>query len=227
MPLDHEIFGEGVYTPQQAARLIGGSAVDIIRWTRGTSSSEPIWNARYSAFDDSTAISFLDLIETRVVGAFRRAGVSLQAVRTAILIAQEKYGIERPLSSLSFKTDGKEIVFKALEDEENYESLSRKNPGQKIFGKIVELSLRDLDYENGRVVRWRPTADKEVIIDPRRSFGAPILEKYGISTGTLLGEHKLGMTASQIGKLYEIPTKYVNSAIKYERSLDKHDPSTI
>lgn len=227
MPLDQVIFGEGVYTPKEAARLIGGSPLDIIRWTRGTANIAPVWHARYSEFEDSTAISFLDLVETRVVRAFRRSGVSLQAVRAAISIAQERYGIERPLSSLEFKTDGKEIVFCALENDGNSESLSRKNPGQKLFGSIVDLSLKDLDYENGRAVRWRPTADEEVVLDPKRSFGAPILEKFGISTSVLADESRNGLRPAQIARLYEIPPKLVNAALRYEASLDKNDPGTV
>lgn len=227
MPLDQSIFGEGVYTPQEAARLIGGSPADIVRWTRGSTQSEPIWRARYIELDDSTAISFLDLIEVRVVRAFRNAGVSLQTVRNAIKIAQERYKIERPLSSLDFKVDGKEIVFRALEDDENYESLSHRHPGQKLFGRIVDLSLKDLDYENGRAVRWRPTADKEVILDPRRLFGSPILDKYGIATAVLAAENKLGLSASQISKLYEVPFKLVKAALRYEASLDKNDPGPV
>ena len=227
MPLDHTIFGEGIYTPQEAARLIGGSPMDIVRWTRGTSTSNPIWHAHYEGLDDSTAISFLDLIEVRVVRAFRKAKVSLQSVRSAIKIAQEKYGIERPLSSLHFKTEGKDIVFQAIEDDENYESLSRKNPGQKIFGKIVDLSLRDLDYEDGRAARWRPINHSKIILDPARSFGAPIIEDLGISTATLARESKLGLSAREISNLYEIPLKMVAAALRYEAYLDKNDQGLI
>lgn len=227
MPLDQTIFGEGIYTPQEAARLIGGSPLDIIRWTRGTSNNMPVWHAHYSDFEESTAISFLDLVETRVVRAFRRSGIPLQSVRTAISIAQERYGIERPLSSLEFKTDGKEIVFCALENDGNYESLSRKNPGQKLFGSIVDLSLRDLDYEDGRAVRWWPTRDDAIVLDPKRSFGAPILEKFGIATSVLADESRNGLRPAEIARLYEIPAKLVNAALRYEASLDKNDSGTI
>jgi len=47
VPLDDSIFGEGIYTPREAARLVGGTPQEVLRWTRGSGTSEPLWNAYY------------------------------------------------------------------------------------------------------------------------------------------------------------------------------------
>lgn len=173
MPLDNEIFGQGIYTPRQAARLIGSTPREILRWTRGLGSKEPLWNAYYQELGDATEISFSDLLEIRVVRALRRAGVSIQAIRFAIKFARDKFASERPLVSLGFKTDGQEILIEALEQDGELMSLSRKRPGQKVFAEVVAQSLNDLEYENGEAVLWRPTKGKSIVIDPKRSFGSP------------------------------------------------------
>tara|TARA_R110001583_G_scaffold112684_2_gene262470 strand:+ start:65052 stop:65555 length:504 start_codon:yes stop_codon:yes gene_type:complete len=155
-----------------------------------------------------------------VVKAFRGKGISLQSIRFAIIFAQDKFGVERPLSSLSFKTDGREILMSALERDGQLVSLQKGRAGQKVFTEIVQQSLDDLEYENGSVARWRPTISKGVVLDPRRSFGSPILDDFGISTEMLLSEMEQHNDISYLSKVYEIPRESIRQAIKFENDLD-------
>jgi len=220
MPLDLQILGSGVYTPREAARLTGVTPRDVLRWTRGSGPSEPLWGAYYLSLDDSTEISFLDMLEIRVVAALRRADVSLQAIRFAIDFAQRSYGIDRPLASLHFRTDGKEILIEALEGDGELTSLSRKRAGQKVFKQIVAQSLEDLDYEDERPVRWRPQKSRHVVIDPARSFGDPLLDESGVSTRMLREEFDAFGNLRYLSKIYEIPEAQIRSAVNFERALD-------
>jgi uncharacterized protein (DUF433 family)/GNAT superfamily N-acetyltransferase len=223
MPLDTAILGKGVYTPSQAARLIGGRADEVLRWTRGRAGSNPLWHAEYHDLEESSAVSFADLIELRVVKAFRKNGISLQAIRFAIEFAEDKFGVSRPLSSMKFKTDGREILVQALRKEgdgENLVSLSPRRPGQIVFSEIVRQSLSDVEYEDDHVVRWRPAQAKRVVLDPKRQFGAPILDDCGISTKTLYDEYKIFADKKYLASIYEIPLSSVESALKYEGELE-------
>jgi hypothetical protein len=188
LPLDTSIFGQGIYTPRQAARLVGTTAQDVLRWTRGSGPSDPLWIAHYHSIEDSTELSFADLIELRVVKALRRASVSLQAIRFAINFAQNRYGVDRPLVNLEFRTDGSEILMEALERDGEYVSLARRRAGQKVFARIVEQSLQDLEYADGTAARWRPAKHERVVLDPQRQFGQPVIDEFGISTELLLKE---------------------------------------
>ncbi len=222
MPLDDGILGQGVYTPREAARLIGVNAQQILRWTRGSGLSEPLWHAHYQFLDDDvTEISFLDLIETRVVAAMRRAHISLQSIRFAMSFAQEKLGVERPLASQSFKTDGSEILMAAIENDGEFVSLSKKRPGQKVFREIISQSVNDLEYDGDLAARWRPSNFTEVIIDPARHFGDPILDQFGISTQILFREFQELRDPNYLSKIYEIPKKVVLQGIAFERKLDE------
>ncbi|MEM9584127.1 MAG: hypothetical protein AAGA08_13535 [Pseudomonadota bacterium] len=225
MALDLTILGEGVYSPREAARLIGSTPREVLRWTRGSGPNEPLWNAYYQAIDDASELSFADLIELRVVKAFRHAGLSLQSIRFAIDFAQEKFNVERPLSSLGFKTDGEEILTDALEKDGEYVSLSKKRAGQKVFSEIVKQSLVDLEYEDNHVARWRPNFASGVVIDPRRYFGDPLLDEFGISTRTLFSEFSEFENVSYLSKIYEIPESSIENAIHFEQALDKHSES--
>lgn len=224
MPLDHAILGQGVYTPREVARLVGTSSQQVLRWTRGSGPTDPLWSAYYNFIDpDVTELSFLDLIEVRVVAAMRRVGISLQSIRFAIAFAQERYQIERPLASQAFKTDGSEILMEALENDGDLVSLSKKYPGQKVFKQIVFQSLNDLEYEDETVARWRPASFSEVVIDPDRYFGDPILDDYGVSTNMLYTEFKQFSDIDYLSSIYEIPKSILKKGIAFEQSLDAVD----
>lgn len=223
MPLDATIFGQGIYTPRQAARLVGTTPQEVLRWTRDSGPNDPLWIAYYHYVENSTELNFADLIELRVVKAFRRASVSLQSIRFAISFAQEKYGVDRPLVNLEFRTDGSEILMKALEHDGEYVSLAKKRPGQKVFAKIIEQSLHDLEYDEGTAARWRPARHRDIILDPQRQFGQPILDTAGISTELLFRELSEYGDEGYLAKIYDIPEHAVKAAVRYEASLQASD----
>jgi uncharacterized protein (DUF433 family) len=220
VPFDEAIFGSGIYSPREAARLVGGSAQDVLRWTRGSGATDPLWKAHYQFLDDTTELSFLDLIEVRVVKALRRSGVSLQAIRFALNLAENRFEVKRPLATRRFRLLGGDILMDAIENDGELISLSRRNPGQKIFSEIVKQSLNDLEYENDYVIRWRPSSAQHVVIDPKRLFGAPLLDDFGLSTQTIFREYMEFKDARYLSTIYEIPLRYINDAIKFEQRLD-------
>lgn len=221
MPLDFEILGKGIYSPRQAARLVGSSAQEIRRWTRGSGPSEPLWHAYYQQLDDTAELSFADLIEVRVVKAFKEAGISTQAIRFAINLARDTYEVDRPLSTLGFKTDGGEILMDAIEHDGELVSLARARPGQKVFAELVKQSVKDLEYDDGTAARWRPHHVQGIVLDPTRQFGTPLIDDYGVSTSVLYEEYKLSGDAKYLAKIYDMPVQLIRAAIKYEASLDE------
>lgn len=222
MPLDNGILGQGVYTPREAARLVGTNPQQILRWTRGSGPSEPLWHAHYQFLDeDVTEISFLDLVETRVVASMRKAGISLQAIRFALAYAQDKFGIERPFASRLFQTDGSEILMTAVENDGELVSLSKARPGQKVFREIISQSLNDLEYDDDLAARWRPARFSAVIIDPARNFGDPLLDEYGVSTEVISNEFQEFKDLDYLSGIYEIPKKAIRQGIAFEQNLDE------
>jgi len=220
LPFNAKILGSGIYTPKEAARLTQTSSVSVLRWTRGSGPNSPLWNAYYSELDDSREISFLDLMEVRVVVAFRKQGLSMQSIRFAINLAQNQFNIDRPLSSATFNTDGKEIFMEALEQEAGFFSMAKKSAGQKVFKEVINQSLLDLEYEGIRPVRWKPRKNKHVVIDPTRAFGDPILTEFGISTKVLGDEYKTFGNYKYLADVYEIPIHQLKDAISFEERLN-------
>ncbi len=220
MPFDEAILGSGIYSPRDAARLVGSSPQEVLRWTRGSGPTDPLWRAHYQFIDDTTELSFLDLVEVRVVKSLRRAGVSLQAVRFALDLAENRFGLARPLATRRFQLLGGEILMDALENDGELVSLAKRNPGQKVFTEVVRQSLSDLEYDDDYVARWRPAFANHVVIDPTRLFGTPIIDDYGVSTRTIFSEFLVFNDARYLSKIYEVPLRFINDAIKFEQRLD-------
>jgi len=220
MPLDLQLIGTGIYAPREAARLAGVHSRDVLRWTRGGKHVQPLWRAYYQQLENSCDLSFRDMLEIRVVASLRRAGVSMQAIRFAIQFAERSFGLERPLSSQRFRTDGQEILIEALEDTSQLTSLSPKRPGQMVFKSVVEQSLKDLEYDGDDPIRWRPHRHPAVVIDPARAFGDPILNRSGISTSFLRSDMAQGNSVNRLARLYEIDPQEVRSALAFEQALD-------
>lgn len=215
-----EILGQGVYTPQEAARLIGTSTQNVIRWTRGSGPAEPLWQNYYFKLDETNELSFRDLAELKIVKALRKAGLSLQKIRYAIKLAEEKFKTSFPLSHKNFRTDGSEI-FISIYGEKDLTSLSKQRGPQKVFERVIAPTLIDFEYGDIHPARWKPSAGRgKVVIDPQRSFGSPILSDWGISTSVLSSEFEAFKDAEYLGRIYEIPKAEVIAAVNFERSLD-------
>jgi hypothetical protein len=57
---------------------------------------------------------------------------------------------------------------------------------QYAFHRLVAPSFKDVDFEADVMARWWPMGHRRlVVLDPQRSFGAPIAAESGIPTATL------------------------------------------
>src|SRR5471030_2937781 len=107
-----ELTGIGLYTLQEVERLTGAQAREVGRWLFGYKSkggvSAPLWKSQLADLDEKV-IGFRDLMELRIVKAFRNHDVPLQVIRAAIEGAKAMFGTEYPFTAHRFLTDGKSI----------------------------------------------------------------------------------------------------------------------
>ncbi|HMQ58595.1 MAG TPA: hypothetical protein PKE65_08600, partial [Rhizobiaceae bacterium] len=146
--LSASLLGTGIYSVSEASRLTGVSSSRIRRWLSGHHAGgkhyDRLWKSQIQ-IGEETFLGFRDLTEARVAAAFISAGLPAQKIRRAIEIAREKYGIDRPLSTNSFRTDGK-TVFLVLAAETG-EGVVDVLGDQFVFKKIIEPSLKGLVFD--------------------------------------------------------------------------------
>ena len=105
----------GFYSVPEAARLIEvGSARQIYGWLRGYANraSGPLIERQFEPLDGKEEISFLDLMELRLIETLRDQEVRPRTIRSAIIEARKIFESERPFATdrILLKTDGKHVL---------------------------------------------------------------------------------------------------------------------
>ena len=218
-------IGRGVYTIAEASLLAGVDRHRISRWTRGytftylgTRQSMPAIIGREADSAETPILKFADLMEIRFLDAFRQNGVSTKALRIAAQRAKELLGRHHPFSSQIFKSDGRIILAEITKETGDKVFLDIVND-QYVFEKVIASYLYSgLDFnELKEPARWWPMGkDRAVVIDPRRSFGAPIVAKAGIPTKILNSAVNAEKSIEFVAKWYGVEVTEVMDAVQFE-----------
>ncbi|MDZ5699231.1 hypothetical protein [Chelativorans sp. M5D2P16] len=215
-------IGMGLYTPTEAGRLLHVPSKKITRWLRGHSVKgkryERLWRPQIVMEDDAIFLGFRDLMEMRAADAFMKAGVSAYMIRRAIEEARKYVDDERPLSTTKFRTDGRSI-FLEIADENNDTKLLDLFRRQYAFKRILDASLKGVEFDGIAPSRWWPLSrQKGILIDPQRSFGQPIEAESGVPTATLAAAaHTEGI--NNASKLWRVSRQAMRRAVEYEDLL--------
>lgn len=222
-PLQDTALGLGVYSLSEASRLTGVSTDRLRRWVRGyqyknrdnTSVSKAVFASDYSN-NSVIQLSFLDLIESKVIDAFLKCGVGWREIRRASGTAAELLSSSHPFATFRFKTDGKQI-FAEIIDETDLSLVELKNK-QRMFHRIISPSLKNLEFDsvNDHASRWWPLGHNSlVVIDPSKSFGKPATSVSGVPTD-ILYSHASRSSVAETASWYEVSPREVRDAIKFE-----------
>lgn len=235
--------GTGIYSVPEASRIISVPARDIRRWLFGYHYRKkpgdadsrvempPLWRPQLADehFDDDV-IGFRDLLELRFIREFMKHGVSVKVVRRCLESARDMYGVSHPMSHPKFMTDGRTIYAEALSEEHMAASMVDLKSRQTVFKDIIRPSLNaGIVYDGNRATKWYPDKvgrrSSPIVIDPTRQFGAPIVEETGTPTSVLYASY-LAEGADQraqmvTARVYELPAKFVEAAVRFEESLKR------
>jgi uncharacterized protein (DUF433 family) len=221
--VSYDLVGIGLYTPSEAQRLTGIPATKLVRWLRGHTVGdhpyERLWPPQIELHDNRTYLGFRDLMEARVAAGFIDAGLSPQKVRQAIEIARNIVKDDRPLSTARLRTDGMTVFLQRV-DETGDESLIDLFRKQYAFKRIVEPSLRNLDFEEGVPARWWPASKSVgIVVDPTRSFGQPVDDATGIPTRILSEAAISEGSVEGAAMVWRVPTASLRRAVSFEQEL--------
>jgi uncharacterized protein (DUF433 family) len=195
------------------------------REPRGERHASPqVFQGDLPVLDGTYALSFLDLLEARVVNSFRRAGVSWATLRRAHEQARKLVRHEHPFSTGSFQTDGRRIFQRIVDDAERGEdALVELLRNQYAFVEVVEPYLRNIEFARAGArpaLRWWPLgADRHVVNDPVRNFGEPIVDRSRIPTIILAKGYHAEGSIEIVARWYRASRDEVKDAVDYEQRL--------
>lgn len=222
-------FGKGLYTLSTAAKILKMDPKKMHRWIKGYTyeknlryhSSKPLFKTEFDYDHENVIISFLDLAELLFVDTFIKYGVSIQKIRKAAVVASSLLKTSHPFAIRKMFTDGKSI-FAQIAKEENDTSLLDLISEQFQFEKIIEpflykcIDFNKYDYAE----RWWPLGKKEdIVLDPSRNLGQPILNKYNVKTELIFELYKTNHSIDEISDWYELDKNAIKTAIKFEKDL--------
>jgi len=221
MAESHDLLGVGLYTLNEVVALLGAER-RFVRNTlfgyhyKDTRSGErryvdPIITRGLSE-SDSRTVTFLDLMELRFVQVFREH-ISLRTIRSCAKKARTIFGSSHPfaLNSTRFLTNGKTIYAK---DERKFLDLLKS---QYAMEEVVQVFLRDVEFEMDTLARWFPRGfDGPIVLDPKRSFGAPIHPQTGIQAVTLYHAYRAeGRNADEVSRWYGVSPADVEATVEF------------
>ena len=101
------------------------------------------------------------------------------------------------------------------------ECLARSGAGQTEIDEAIRKSLARIDRDEEGVasrlfpfVRGTEGEPKVILMDPKLSFGKPVIVETGIPVSVIVGRYRAGEDPSEIARDYSIPTDHVNDAIR-------------
>jgi uncharacterized protein (DUF433 family) len=136
-------------------------------------------------------IPFIGLVEGLALSAFRRAGVPMQRIRPALERLETEMGLRHALASDRLYTDGAEVLFDYGREasEEKIAQLVVVRNQQRVFAPIVQQYLRHITYGPDHWatrVRLPGYENTPVIVDPKRSFGRPVIQRVRVPVEELV-----------------------------------------
>lgn len=212
-------FDAGIYTIQDAARLLQVTPRKLQGWAEGysyrkhgeTRGPGPVIE-RSDA--EPGLLTFRDLIELAFVREFREAGVPLPTIRDDASALRDEWGTAYPFASRRIAEFGKRWV-----DPDLMLTIRGK---QQVFEFGREF-FRSVDFDDKGLARlWYPLGrDRLVLVDPTRSFGAPIEQRSGIRTEILYRQFKAEGGVQAVADWYEVSPEGVEQAVEFEERWRK------
>ncbi len=221
-----DLLEAGIYTVSDASKLLGVSNQKVNGWVFGyqNTHSAPIAPSQLDKIDGQKAMTFVNLMEARFIAAFAKHGVSVRAMRLMAEEAKRFLNVPHPFATdMLFKTDGRKIfieVAESAEDKALYD-LGGKN---WAFHNILAEGLKDevLYGPSGYAMAWAPRRGvaPNVLVDPRKAFGQPVLKDSGVPTRALFDAFNAeDETYESVAHWYDVPVEQVKEAVKFEFDL--------
>lgn len=166
-------------------------------------------------------MSFINLVEAFVLAGIRREHeVPLPKVRKALDYVRRSFGSRRPLAEEQFETDGVDLFV------EKYGALvGVSQEGQLQMRELIRDRLkrvhRDPKGLPEKIILFPAVGVGEgradVVIDPKRSFGRPVLDGLGVRTTVVFERFMAGDNIELLARDYAVPAQAVQDAIRCER----------
>ena len=112
------------------------------------------------------------------------------------------------------------MILHVLKTDGDEELIDLFSNGQYLMQKVIEPSLKNLEFDGDIATRWWPLGrSKGIVVDPQRQFGQPIDDATGVPTSVLAEAAKAEGSEAAAAKRFMVPLASVNRAVAFELHL--------
>jgi uncharacterized protein (DUF433 family) len=219
------LLARGLYSLPGAARLLATSPAQLRRWAfgyeRGGRRYEAVIHADLEEVAGQRALTFLDLVELMFIKGLRDSGHSFPRIHEAHGVLSRLLETEHPFALRRAFSDPAGI-YTLLEREDHGDLLVElKGAGQIAMWPTLQRYLKQLEFDvDDLAERWYPAGPASpVVVDPRVSFGAPVVTGTRIETAAIAELYQGEDSIEEIAWLFDLAPAQVKAAIEFERSL--------
>jgi len=223
------VFDNPAYPVSEVARILNLPVATVKAWCFGqayhlaSGSPKRFKSVIQPADANARLLSFANLCELHVLSAIRRRHkISLSKVRDSISYLRTQLGTDRPLIDKQFKTNGVDLF---VEHASHLLNVSKQ--GQEALRGDFAVALARIERDrSGMPIRLFPfsrstTPDakqpKSIVIDPRLSFGRPVLSDVAVPTEVIVGRFRAGDTLVEMAKDYGVDEEEIEEALRFEQ----------
>lgn len=213
------------YTIADAAAYLGLPVTTVRSWVRGQNykvgDEVRLYRPLIMPADKAKGLlSFRNLVELHVLSVTRRLhGISMPKMRSTVNYLKKAFNTTHPLADVSLKTDGLNVFVEQLQQQ-----VSASEEGQVSIREIVDQYLERIGRdEHGNLWLYpftRATGQMDqpriVMIDPRVSFGRPVIANTGVRTSILAERYRAGDSIQMLVEDYGLDRSVIEEAIRCE-----------
>lgn len=225
--MDDDPTTDRIFTTADAARIVGVPVASARRWLAGysyayknaTRTKPARIGTQAGEVDGVLLMSFLDLIEVQMAVNLRRRHITWPTIESAATELRRAWNSQTPFALQRFRTDSRR-VFVELGKRSGDNHLLEVGNNQYVFEALIDQSLFDvLDFrEDGTPWRlWPGGRDGQILVDPARAFGRPIIESLGVPVSTLVAAYAANDNdVARVARWFDVPEDAVRAALRYD-----------
>lgn len=225
------VFSTPLYTAAEAAHLLDLPPSTFQNWTKSYTDAHKVTHpalvTKVPTMHGSPSLPFIGLTEGFALAAFRRSGVPMQRIRPALQRISEEIGLEHALGSKSLYSDGAEILYDYAqtgdEGAEDLMGLVVVRSGQRVLTEVVRDYLQQIEWRADgyanliHLPRYKEIG-VDVVVDPERGFGQPIVVKNAVRVADILSRVRAGDETSAVAADYGLEVSELGDLISAERA---------
>ena len=208
------------YSAVEAAQYLCIPTTTIRSWISGTKSARKVIDLPRP---NHLLLSFFNLVEAHALRSLRTIhGINLPRIRRALDHVKSKRGWERPLIHEGFMRDGVRLFIEHLGH-----IVDAGARGQIAIQEVMRAHLERIEWENELAARLYPftrlngsDGPRSVFIDPRFSFGRPILKESHIATAVIAERYKAGDSVDNLAQDYGCSRLEIEEGVRCELRLE-------